>query len=261
MAYRGFLAFVLVEVLEVAAIKQAFGRLRNLVAGGSEEFHRDDLLRRTEAGIFALRSFGVAGAELFPAAVDVIVQVASASDEVVRQVVQDPAFDAEVEARLRNRLNDPGRTELPSRRYRVEPGEEDDLKVETDQRTAVAALRVEGGDRDGQRLPLSTGQRLFRIGRGAWHGGGRQQANDIVVCETQAFVSRAAASLKRVGSLFEVSPRDQGDCLVVVRADGARLRPSMTALGKTRLQLGDGLEFNDGAEQAILLWLEDECGP
>jgi len=231
-------------------------RIRKAFDGGEEELTREDVLRRVVDGILPLSSFGARGVEVFPVAVTVRIGVGQGSVEVVREMVDDPEFEREVESRLVNRLTRADRERLPLRRYVVEKAETNAVVVEEDRDAAVARLTVEGGDCDGRALVLAASQREFRLGRTKWHGGDRRVPNDLVVSEEDRYVSRAAAILRRAGSFLELESRDQGECLVVVRADGARIRPARTATGRLLLRPGDVLELNDGADAAVRLRLE-----
>ena len=234
-----------------------FDFVKRAMRGGADELTRDDLLRLTTEGVLGLMTWGARGAEVFPPAVVVRVQVAEGAVGVVREMVEEPAFEQEVEARLLNRLSNPDRSKLPLRRYEVEAAQQNTLTVQPDEAAAVVALRVEGGDKDGERYALPVSQREFRLGRGPWHGRDRRAPNDLSVTEEAPFVSRAAAILRRVGVHLEVESCDQGEYLVVARADGSRVRPEMTAMGRVVLKAGDALELNDGGQQKISLWLEE----
>lgn len=237
-----------------------FHRLRRTLqrwfGGGEDELTRPDLLRRTVSGIRSLQSWGEQGKERYPAAVQVHVSVYEGSREVVREMVEDPQFDREVEDRLLNEMASPQVEDLPLRRYRVVAGERNRVDVEEETAATVCTLVIEGGDRAGERIPLPASQREFRMGRGPWHGRRKTLANDIVVSEHDAYVSRAAALLRRRGSGFEVEARDQRDHLVVRRGDGATIRPANTPRGRVLVTPGDCLEFGDGAEEWIRIDLE-----
>lgn len=230
--------------------------LRATVGGGEDELGRDDLARLVPERILALSAFGARGARVFPPAVLVRVVVGTGSVEVVRDLVEDASFEREVEDRILNALAHPERERLPLRRYVVEKGERNEITVQADAGASVARVRVEGGDRDGATFALAAGQKEFRLGRGRWHGPDGRVPNDVVVSQEDKFVSRAAALLRRAGSFLELEARDQAECLVVVREDGARIRPSRTGTGRVLVRPGDALEFNDGAEAVVRLRLE-----
>lgn len=231
-------------------------RILEVFGGGEGELTRDDLLREVTEGVLKLSNFGARGAKVFPVAVTVRVTVGEEGVEVVKDLIQDPAFEREVESRILNRVAQPDRERLPLRRYVVEKGEKNSILVEEDRDAAVARLLIEGGDHDGQVLVLAASQREFRVGRGRWHGSDRRIPNDLVVSEEDRFVSRGAAILRRAGSFLELESRDQGECLAVVRSDGARIRPARTAAGRVLLRPGDVIELNDGAEAVVRLRLE-----
>jgi len=241
----------------VPGFRDGIDTLRRVLGGGDHELHRDDLLRRSEEGVWRLRSFGARGEECFPPAVVVRVTLASGSPDVARGLVTDPAFARDLEARLLNRLVHPRPDGLPVVRWEVATGPTDTVTVVEDPRPAAAHLFIRGGDRDGACVVLAAGQREFRVGRGPWHGRDRVLANDVVASESDAFVSRAAALLIRSGAVLEVESRDQGECLQVLRPDGARIRPARTASGRVRIGPGDTLAFDDGEGHQVLLVLEE----
>ncbi|MFT5685389.1 MAG: hypothetical protein ACI8RZ_006340 [Myxococcota bacterium] len=223
-------------------------RLRALVEPDSDSLDRPDLRRRVVDGILKLRRRGQRGVEILPLSVLVTVTVGAGSVEVVRRFVDEPAFDAEIDAELRNRLVGIRPDALPRRRYVVAEGEQTGVVVAESDTGITARLCIRGGDRDGERLILSAGHREHRIGRGEWHEPGTV-ANDIAL--GASFVSRRAAVLRVAGSALEVSALDQGECLVVVRRDGKRIRPTNTRSRRVRVGPGDILEFNDGGGQRI----------
>ncbi len=226
---------------------------KKLLSGGSEELGRDDLLRRVADGISRMRTWGAKGSELFPPAVVVKISVADASVSLIKEMVDDPAFDHEVEARLKNTLVRVTGVRMPVRRYEVREASENRIQVKEDSESAVTRLTIEGGDLDGQTLDMPTRQRVFRMGRGEWHGSDRVVPNDLVITNSDAFVSRAAAIIRRVGAFLELETRDQGEFLLLHRGDGARVRPAMTAKGRVLVRPGDSIAFTDGASKRITI--------
>jgi hypothetical protein len=235
-------------------------RIRRTFAGGDDELGREDLLRRIEEGILALKRHGARGKEVFPAGVHVRITAAEGSLDTLRAFVADTGFERDLEARLLNRLSDAGA--FPARRYEVAAGERTAVVVEEDTSGVSAVLEVIGGDRDGDRFPVELGRREWRIGRGRWHQerpDDQRLPNDIPLTESAAFVSRAAALLRRSGAFLEVESRQQGEFLVVVRKDGAMLRPAMTASGRIAVGPGDRIEFHDGGNGRIVLRIAPPC--
>ncbi len=238
-------------------------RIRRGLQGGDDELGRDDLLRAAEEGILALKRHGARGREVFPAGVRVIVRASEGSLVTLKGFVSDPAFERDLEARLRNRLV--AAESLPARRYRVERGEPAGVVVEEDEQALAGVLVIEGGDQDGNRFPVDLGRKEWRIGRGRWHQerpDDQRLPNDIVITETIPWVSRAAALVRRSGALLEVEARQQGEYLIVVRKDGTQVRPAMTASGRTPLRVGDRVELHDGQSGRVVLRLdpaEDAC--
>jgi rhodanese-related sulfurtransferase len=118
-------------------------------------------------------------------------------------------------------------------------------------------LKIEGGDRAGNAVPMQGEKRVFLVGRGPWHGDDQQVANDVVVSETEKGISRRAARLHRVSGNFELEALDQSEALVVARPDGQRLRPALAASGRVPVQPGDVIEFTDGAKTVLTVKLEE----
>ncbi|MFZ5480570.1 MAG: hypothetical protein ACOZNI_27655 [Myxococcota bacterium] len=239
-----------------------FDKLKRSLSGGEDELGRDDLLRRVEDGILALKRHGARGREVFPAGVRVRVVAADGSLATLRGFVADPAFERELEARLANRLATPD--QLPARRYEVVAGEPTDVTVIEDPDRVAAVLVIEGGDRDGDRFPVELGRREWRVGRGKWHQerpDDQRLPNDIVLTESLAWVSRAAAIVRRAGALLEVEARQQGEFLVVVKRDGTQQRPAMTASGRIPLAVGDRVELHDGQNGRVALRVESAEEP
>jgi hypothetical protein len=175
----------------------------------------------------------------------------------LRAFVEDPSFEPELEARLLNRLATPDR--LPARTWRVEVGPANRVEVEEDATALQGTFVVDGGDHGGNRYPIELTRKEWRVGRGRWHQerpGDQRLPNDIVLTESGAFVSRAAALIRRSGAFLEVEARQQGEFLVVVRRDGTQLRPALTAAGRIPLGAGDRLVFHDGGATEITLRLE-----
>lgn len=227
-------------------------RFKKLLDGGDQELGREDLLRQVEEGILALRRHGSRGKEVFPPAVRVEIRAAEGSLTTLRNFVEDPAFERELEARLSNRLV--AAEVLPARRYRVEAGPSSEVRVEEDAVALLGRAIVVGGDRDGAELVMEAGRREWRIGRGPWHqerADDQRLPNDLVITETIPYVSRAAALFRRSGAALEVESRQQGEFLIVVRKDGSQLRPAMTASGRVPVRPGDRLDFHDGASERL----------
>jgi hypothetical protein len=232
--------------------------LRSWITGGADELGWDDLVRRVSKAIAETAQYGARGAVSFPPEVDVrIIVEAGGPLEVAREFLQRPAFDREVATQLENRCNCAAAL-LPLRNYEVKDGPQ--LQVRAVARAAGSesrwVVRLEGGDLDGQVFELPAGRPEVRFGRGPWHGGDRQVANDLILPDECAYVSRRAGRLVVSGHLLEIESLDQGDLLFVRRADGESLRPARAASGRASLREGDAIELSDGAEQAIRLCLQ-----
>src|SRR5205814_6877881 len=184
-----------------------------------------DLLRKVVDGIAKLKRHADRGVEVLPPEVEVHVTVGEGSVQVIERFVNDPEFDREVEAALRNRLVRAREDRMPVRRYFVKAGKRTQVVVkETPPKTYH--LRIDGGDRAGTSIPLPGEKRVFLVGRGPWHGDEQQAAHDVVVADGERAVSRRAARLHRAGGHFEIEALDQSEALIVSRPDGQRLRPA-----------------------------------
>jgi hypothetical protein len=226
-------------------------------AGGDDELGREDLLRDTCDGILKLRRHGARGKDVFPPGVIVRVAARDGSLESLRRFVADSSFEEDLDAMLRNRLVEPGA--LPARRYVIATGSANRVVVEDDTVGVQAVFVVEGGDKDGERYVVKLSQREWRLGRGKWHQNlpdDQRVPNDIVLSDTLSWISRAAAVIERSGAFLEVVSRQQKDFLVVLKADGAKIRPHLTASGRAPMAIGDRLEFHDGGSGTLVLRLD-----
>jgi len=238
-------------------MSEGWSTFKSILTGGATELGQRDLLRRVVDEILKLRRHGDLGVEVLPAEVEIRIGVGEGSVQVLERFVQHAAFDREVEAMLLNRLVRLREDQLPVRRYIVEAA--DQTRVEVKERPPRPfRLRVEGGDRDGTVVPLPAARRDFLIGRGVWHGDDQQVANDVIVSEGERGISRRAARLHRAGSFFELEAVNQREALSVVRPDGHRLRPFLSASGRVPVHAGDRIEFTDGAKRVLSLCLEQE---
>ena len=232
-------------------------KLKSLLGGVMDgELGHPDLLRKVVDGISKLKRHADRGVEVLPPEVEVHITVGEGSVQVIERFVSDPAFDREVEAALLNRLVRAREDRMPVRRYFVKAGKRTQVSVkETPPRSYQ--LRIEGGDRNGAAVPLPGEKRVFLLGRGPWHGDEQQISNDVVVSESEKAISRRAARFHRAGGSFELESLDQSEALVVSRPDGQRLRPALAASGRVPVQLGDVIEFTDGAKTVLTVRLEE----
>lgn len=212
-----------------------------------------DLVVLASQGILALARRDARGKSVLPSGVVLRVTATEGSLEILRVWAHDPATDSEIDARLLNERFERGA--LPARRWEIERGETNAIVVVEDASPILAMFVVEGADRDGDRVPVGPGRREWRVGRGRWHADNRLQ-NDIVLSETEAWLSKAAAIIRREGAGFEVESRDQGEYLVVVPRDGTPVRPAMTAAGRVTVSVGDRIEFHDGKSAMVALRIE-----
>lgn len=227
------------------------GWLSDLWKGGSNELGWDDLVRRVVDGVAALRRYGARGEAVFPAEVTVRITVGEGSVQTVQGFVDRPELDREIDAALQNRC-DVSAEDLPRREYVVSPADRTSVTL-VEGTPKRWQLVVEGGDLDGRTLVLAPGWTEVAFGRGEWHGGDQHARNDLVVCEKTEFVSRRAGRLYRVGNHLEVAALDQGDLLLVRRADGETVRPARTARGRIAVRTGDAIELADGRGGCVRL--------
>jgi len=231
--------------------------LKSLLGGVMDgELGHPDLLRRVVDGIAKLRRHADRGVEVLPPEVEVHITVGEGSVQVIERFVNDPAFDREVEAALRNKLVRAREDRMPVRRYFVKAGKRTQVAVK-EAAPKNYHLRIDGGERAGNRVNLQGEKRVFLVGRGPWHGDDQQVSNDVVVSESEKAISRRAARLHRVSGNFEIESLDQGEALVVARPDGQRLRPALSASGRVPVHPGDVIEFTDGAKTVLTVHLEE----
>lgn len=228
--------------------------LSDLLRGGAGELGWDDLIRRVVDEIARLKRYGARGELVFPSEVVVRITVGEGSASSVQSLVDRPELDREVGAALANRC-DVAIDQLPRREYVVSAADRTTVTV-VEGAPQAWQLVVDGGDRAGVTLRLPQGWTEAAFGRGEWHGGDKHARNDLVVCEHTEFVSRRAGRLYRAGPLLEVAALDQGDQLVVKRANGEAVRPARTARGRVVVRPGDAIELSDGRTAAVRLLVQ-----
>ena len=163
--------------------------LKSLLGGVIDgELGHPDLLRRVVDGIAKLRRHADRGVEVLPPEVEVHITVGEGSVQVIERFVNDPSFDREVEAALRNKLVRAREDRMPVRRYFVKAGKKTQVTVK-ESAPKTYQLKIEGGDRAGTTVPMQGEKRVFLVGRGPWHGDEQQVANDIIVSETEKGIS------------------------------------------------------------------------
>ena len=227
------------------------GWLSELFRGGDGEIGWDDLATRIVDKLATLAHYGARGEVVFAAEVCVTLAVPERSVDVVRGFVDDPRFDREIGAALANR-SDVAVADLPVREYVVAAGERPDIGV-AEQAPRPWQLAIEGGDLAGRVISLPAGATELTFGRGDALGAESGMHNDLIVCEKTAFVSRRAGAVHRAGHRLEVVALDQGDLLLVRRADGEMIRPARTASGRVIVREGDAIELVDGRGDAVRL--------
>jgi hypothetical protein len=197
------------------------------------------------------------GVPSLPREVEVHIKVGKGSVLVVERFTQDPAFDRDVEARLLNELVRLQPENLPLRRYFVEPGDANGVEIR-ELKPRKYGLRIQGGDRDGTHVPLAQGRRDFLLGRGEWHGDDPDSVNDVMLSTSEKAISRRAARLHRSSLGLEIESLDQREALVVVRPNGERVRPVLSANGRVLIGPEDVVEFTDGKQAVLRVRLEEE---
>jgi hypothetical protein len=243
--------------------RQSINKLASKLASSANNLgglDRDVLLSRITEGILALQRRGSRGRQEFPAGVLIQIQLGEGSIETIHQFLRSDSFERDLEARILNKLTDPG--ELPVRRYEVSKVEAPtSLQVLEDADAVLAVAVITGGDKAGERILLDVHRKEWRIGRGPIHRAeaGKQASNDIVLTLEEKLVSRAAALLKREGARLVIYPKDQGEFLRVRRANGVVLCPARTADKSAAVKAGDCIEFFDEKSGLISLKLEAPC--
>ena len=230
--------------------------LKTLLTGGASELGQPDLLRKVVDGILKLRRHGGRGIEVLPEEVQVSIKVGEGGVQAIQQFLEDPSFDREVEAALLNRLVHAREDRMPVRHYSVEASDKNVVEV-TEIQPRTLQLRVAGGDRDGQKIPVPPGRRDLLLGRGPWHGDDQHVANDVIVADGDKTISRRAARIRRAGAALEIESLDQREAMVIVKPDGSKLRPALSASGRVPIRPGDSIEFSDGAKTVLTLHLEE----
>ncbi len=224
------------------------GWFRSLASAGPTSLDEASLRKAASDGILALGTFGNGGMRVFPRGVTVRVTVPEGRVDTLRSILEHPEFDDMLVADLTNRLVSVGA--LPARRYVVVVGEEEGVQVTGDTSSVVCVLVVEGGDRDGARLPIENGRASWRAGRGPRHDDETGQPNDFVLTNDALFVSRAAAVFRYDNGLH-VDVRGQAAALVVHPAVGTPVFPYNTPRKSCPLHVGDVVVFNDGQQAQI----------
>ncbi|MGE0546944.1 MAG: hypothetical protein AB7O24_04905 [Kofleriaceae bacterium] len=230
------------------------GWFADLLRGGHDELGWDDLVRAIEDAIFGVRRYGPRGELAFPDHVIVRITVVEQGATVMQGFVDRPELDREVAGRLANRCDVPVEA-LPAREYVLSVA--DRVSIVANEGIARAwRLLVQGGDLEGATIPLPAIWSELAFGRGRWHGADHGVPNDLVVCERTEFVSRRAGKLYRAGHQLEVASLDQGDELVVRRANGEVIRPARTARGRAVVKPDDTIELGDGRGGALRLLVQ-----
>ena len=135
--------------------------LKSLLGGVMDgELGHPDLLRRVVDGIAKLKRHADRGVEVLPPEVEVHITVGEGSVQVIQRFVDEPTFDREVEAALRNKLVRAREDRMPVRRYFVKAGKKTQITVKESPPKAYQ-LKIEGGDRAGNAIPMQGDKRVF----------------------------------------------------------------------------------------------------
>ncbi len=218
----------------------------------ADALDQPNLHKRVVGGIMRLKRRGPRGAEKLPPVVGVLIEVGQGSMAVVQSFIDDPEFDRDVEHDLLNRLVKIRGDGLPTRLYEVRAAARTRVTVAETTDGNLAWLQIDGGDCHDAWYNLALSQAEWRLGRGPIHGDDNQIANDVSVSNTELFVSRKAAVLRRVGSGLVVESLDQGDYLAGLK-DGQRLRPTHARSATVKVRPGDAIEFSDGKSKKIMV--------
>ena len=105
-------------------------------------------------------------------------------------------------------------------------------------------------------LNAETAYRIVPSGSGSGDSPG--SVNDVVLSESEKAVSRRAARLHRSSQGLELEALDQREALVVVRPNGERVRPVLSANGRVVIGTEDVIEFTDGKQPVLRVRLEEE---
>ena len=217
-----------------------------------------DLRRHVVDAIKALAQYDRSGAQMLPASVALSITAPAADHAMVNRHLRDPSFDAEVKAALLNELYKLNRADLPPWSWSLVEGEGLVVTAVGAAARPVAWLEVRGGDHHGRIAPVVAGTRAFRMGRGERHGDDGDHFNDLQVSGSARFVSRRAAVLQRDGGRLMVQAVDQGDALIVRRADGERVIPARTVSQRAPIDIGDTLLFTDGGREQVEVLVRGE---
>lgn len=224
-----------------------------LGATAGEELGAPDLRERVVQAIAALAERDDQGRQALPEQLAITLRAPAPRLELARRFLDDPGWEPALEAALLNCLYGTPRERLPLRRYVLEEGPEVAVAAHAQALGPLALLCVRGGDRDGARAVVPPLRRAFLLGRTELHGGESMEYNDLVVSMEDRYVSRRAAAIHRQGARLWVEARDQADCLILERSDGARLRPANTAGRRLELRPGDQLHFTDGQGAGLVV--------
>ena len=225
----------------------------------SWEWSWDDLVKRVADEVLERREYGPLGAEVLPSRIRLTLNVMPRHVATVDRFVRDPEFKTQVDALVLNRLDRTPHYGLPTIELEVVEAGENSIEVQEMPVLAPTVLRLQSnwsGEPGWQQQDyrLADGQSTFTLGRGRWHGPTDLVRNDVQLPAGALFVSRRAATLRRVGHLLQVSSRDQGRHLVV-RWKGAEMRPDRAAMNTVEVGVGGTITFN-GFEAGDSLMLE-----
>ena len=223
------------------------------------EWSWDDLVKRAADEVLGRREYGPLGAEVLPGRMLLTFRVTPRHVATVDRFVRDPDFRSQVDALVLNGLDRTPHYGLPALDFEVLEAGENGIDIQEVAVRAPTLLRLLSnwsGDPGWQQrdYTLPEAQSTFTLGRGQWHGPTDLVRNDVQLPLAALFVSRRAATLKRLGCVLQVAARDQGRYLVV-DWKGCEMRPDRAAMSTVEVGVGGTITFN-GFEPGHSLVLE-----
>lgn len=219
------------------------------------EWHADALVRRCVNAVCRLGERDLAGVPLWPTAVTLHLEVASADPRTVERLVSIPSVESAIRDGLINRV--PAAAQLPAVDFRVTGGPTDRVRAVA---STCARLRFDilppSPDSPWSWAATSClpadDQTALLVGRGPHHGGETHLPNDLVLPGEARFITRALGELRRFGAHWVLHPTGSVEGLRVRRHDG-RLRHSDPFHGTFPLHPHDRLELFDDDARGLLV--------
>ena len=222
------------------------------------ELGHPDLLRRVVDGIAKLKRHADRGVEVLPPEVEVHITVGEGSVQVIERFVNEPSFDREVEAALRNKLVRAREDRMPVRRYFVKAGKKHPGLGQGEPAPGLPAQDRRRRPEPASAVPMQSDKRVFLVGRGPWHGDDQQVANDVIVCgdaRRRSAAARRGCTASAAASSSRPSTRAKPSSSRARTGSGCG--PPSSASGRVPVQPGDVIEFTDGAKTVLTVPLEE----